>query len=132
MPYDGTATSGTLTETASFTNAYIIDTANGAPAASPAAQLQGPGLPRFAGVISIVTSAVSGTAPTFIPYLSTGQLANGSDGVEVAASENGTVSGVGEIFIPISTQQRYIGVNGTIGGTSPSFTFIARLGPSQP
>lgn len=102
-------TAGSL-QTASFTNAGVVDTVTGAPLGA-------------AYAVEVFVSSIAGSSPTFTPYLS--QSADQTTWQTFTYPIDQTpITAPGVYGIPVPLSQRYLRFDGTIGGNSLGATLL--------
>lgn len=119
-----------LTTTAASTN--VVDlSATGTPVGAPAALVRDIGKGRRIDIVVQLDSAAGGTSPTLSVALQVDTVENFASPTTVftAATLSGGAAGtrIPIYWVPEGTNQRYMRLYYTLGGTSPTYTVSAMI-----
>jgi hypothetical protein len=86
--------------------------------------------PRRGLVAKLLVTAVSGTSPTLDAKIQ--HSTDNSTWTDLSVTLQGQITAVGEYHIPFNTDDEYVRLVATIGGTTPSFTYEAYIETARP
>lgn len=119
-----------LTSSGASTN--IIDLgATGTVLGAPAAQVRDIGKGRPIPILVQLAAAASGTSPTLDVALQVDTVSNFASATTVVTAPQKAGGAAGDritlFYIPEGTNERYLRLNYTLGGTSPDYTVTAGI-----